>query len=169
MKREEKIEELLSSKRFDELTLPERELVMQELGSEEHYEAMRKIGVTLVKKTTGLSPNPKILKSLQQHMLEQNQTRSQLTGLLTFRIPAYASVLLILLFSTITWLISKNAGTSETPPITIVHTDTVYLVSRPDTVFQDRIIYRYARLKSSFPPNLNRTVQAQSLQKQPEA
>lgn len=165
MNRAEKLEELLSSKTFDELTLSEKELVLNELGSEEQYEAMRKIGVTLVKRTAGLSPDPKILKSLQHYMHGQ-QNGFTLAGAFTFRMPVYASVLLIILFSIAAGVISRKTMPVPNSPVTVVKTDTVYLTTKADTIFQERVIYRYAKLKKSFPQQLNQTVQAEPLQQQ---
>jgi hypothetical protein len=45
---EEMLERLLATKNWEELSPQERSLVIQELGSEEQYILMRKIGSTLV-------------------------------------------------------------------------------------------------------------------------
>jgi len=164
MNRVEKLEELLSSKSFDELTPAEKELVFLELGSEAQYEAMRKIGVILVKKTAGLSPDPEILKSLQSSVREQKRG-TFIMNMLTVRIPLYAPLTLIIFVSLAAWI----SGNKVNPPhrITIVQTDTVFLSNQPDTVFREKIIYRYVRLKKAFPQDLRTTVQAQP-EHQPE-
>lgn len=148
MNRAEKLEELLSSKPFDKLTASEKELVLSELESEEQYEAMRKIGITLAKKTADLSPDPQILISLQRRMGDGKKA-SVIYEMLSWQAPAYMTVLLIGVFSAVTWFISKEQEGITTLPITLVKTDTVYLASKPDTVFREKIIYRYPKLKTS--------------------
>ena len=59
-----RIEALLESKAFGELTAEEKEFVLKELGSEEQYHVLRKIGAALVAEKADLSPDPRVLTKL---------------------------------------------------------------------------------------------------------
>lgn len=153
MNRAEKLEELLSTKAFDELTWSEKELVLSELGSEEQYEVMRKIGNTLMKGNI-LTPDPQIIKSLQQKMRDEKRT-SVVYQLLSWQAPAYVTVFMVAACCTFTWFVTKKSNPS--PLVTIVKTDTVYLASQPDTIFREKVIYRYVKPKVLFTQNVTKT------------
>jgi hypothetical protein len=149
MKPQEQIEELLLSKSFDALTPDEKVLVLRELGSVSEYEAMRKIALSSGR-SENLTPDPRILKTLQ-HTMREKQPQSM--PLFTFRVPAYATAIMILIAIGTTWLLTRS---STLPPVRVteIQHDTVYLASKPDTVYVDRVVYRTARMKKYFPENL---------------
>ena len=145
--REEKLEKLLASKTFDALTPDERRLVLEEIGSEEEYLAMQRVSYALDEITDKVAPDREIIGSLQRRM-GRNPSRSILPALLGAKLPAYATVLLIILFSSLAWWIGGNRF-SEPRIVERVKPVTVY-VERIDTFYRERIIYR--EVKRAIPP-----------------
>lgn len=138
--KEQKLERLLDEKSFDQLTHEEREMVLQEFGSEEQYRLARKIGQALVKLKTGLSPDPWVLASLKDQT-KLRRRPSVWTNFFQAQVPAYvmAGACLIIVF--LAWWLRPVA----TPPSIAVRMvrDTVYLTTTPDTVYRRKIVYRY--------------------------
>lgn len=138
--REEKIEKLLASKTFDALTPDERRLVLEEIGSEEEYQAMHCVSHALDKITDKVVPDREIIGSLQRRM-GRNHSRPILSSLLATKLPAYATVLLIILFSTIAWWVGGNRSSEKLRFVERIRIDTIYL-AKADTFYRERIIYR---------------------------
>lgn len=147
--REEKLEKLLASKTFDTLTPDERRLVLEEIGSEEEYHAMQRVSHALAKITDKVVPDREIIGSLQR-MMGRNPSRSILSSLLAPRLPAYATVLLIILFSAIAWWAGGNRSGKRPRIVERIRIDTVYLASKVDTFYRERIIYH--EVKKVSPP-----------------
>lgn len=138
--KEQKLERLLEEKSFDQLTHEEKEVVLQEFGSEEQYRLARKIGPALVKLKTGLSPDPWILASLQDQV-KIHRRPSVWTNFFQARVPAYVMAgACLAIVVTMWWLKPDPAPASVT--VRMVR-DTVYLATAPDTVYRRKIIYRY--------------------------
>jgi hypothetical protein len=138
--KEQKLERLLDEKSFDQLTHEEKDVVLQEFGSEEQYRLARKIGPALVKLKTGLSPDPWILASLQDQV-KIRRGPSLWTSFFQARVPAYVMAGACLVIVILVWWLKPV----PTPPPVAVRMvrDTVYLASVPDTVYRRKIIYRY--------------------------
>src|SRR3990170_166126 len=106
---ESKLEALLASKPFDALTPDEKVFVLEELGSEEQYHALWKIEQTLKEELpVDISPNPAIIRSLRYRMKQQHAPRTGIAWVFGAKFPAYATVLLILLFSTASWWMGER-------------------------------------------------------------
>jgi hypothetical protein len=138
--KEQKLERLLDEKSFDQLTHEEKEVVLQEFGSEEQYRLARKIGPALVKLKTGLSPDPWILASLQDRA-KLHRRPSLWTSFFQAQVPAYVVAGVCLVLVVMMWWLKPVPA----PPAVAVRMvrDTVYLASTPDTVYRPKIIYRY--------------------------
>jgi len=152
MKPTEKIEELLSTKSFDSLTPEEQAFVIHELGSPSEYEALRKVGAGLSAKVDSPTPNPRILKNLQHLMQEKKPSAFPVFQL---KVPAYVSAMLIIFFSSIAWIAAKTTST-ETEPLAVVKTDTIFLTQKADTIYREKVVYRYryAAMKKYFPEEI---------------
>ena len=141
---EERLEDLLSTKDFEQLSPAETAFVLEVLGSEARYRAMRKVGQALVIRTD-LSPDPEILHRLKQRMAE-SETASTRGGVFRLAIPLYAGVLLIILFASAGWWAGAALGRQPRAIVEVVKTDTVYVRTKPDTVtiYRDRIVREVA-------------------------
>lgn len=139
---EERIERLLETKTFAELTEEERNFVLKELGSEEQYAAMRRVTLALITSKVDLSPDPAILHSLQQKMTSTSQ-RFSFNDIFTFRIPGYASLLLIGITALLTWFFSHEKTIDAPRVVEVQQRDTVFVDRvRTDTIYRTRVIYR---------------------------
>jgi hypothetical protein len=138
--KEQKLERLLEEKSFDQLTHDEKEVVLQEFGSEEQYRLARKIGPALVKLKTGLSPDPWILASLQDQV-KIHRRPSLWAGFFQARVPAYVMAGVCLAIVVMMWWLKP---VPEPAPVSVRRVrDTVYVASAPDTVYRRKIVYRY--------------------------
>ncbi len=140
----ERIEHLLSTKGWEDLSTEEKEFAIQELGSEEQYALMRKIGQTLVSERPNLSPDPKILAHLHAELNELHP--SLWKRVLQWRVPGYAMVIPLVAFVVILYRWpSKDTQADLRGSAIIRETDTVYISKAPDTVYIERTEVRYVR------------------------
>ncbi len=106
---DDELERLLSTKTFAQLSDEECDFVLKKLGSEEQYNAMRRVTLALITSKVDLSPDPDILPSLKKKMADTRERSGlSLMGLFSFNVPAYASLLLIIFTSVVTWFVSRN-------------------------------------------------------------
>jgi hypothetical protein len=138
-----RIEDLLESRSFHELTIEEREFVLRELGSEEVYASLRKISEALVAEKADLSPDPLILAKLHQQLKRTRQEQSLLREIITYKVPAYAVAPLILLMVTVMYLSFDRQPLIEKEPVYVSKVDTVYVASPRDTVVIERVVVKY--------------------------
>jgi hypothetical protein len=138
---------LLVSKTFEQLDEDERTLVLKELGSEQQYNAMRRISLALITSKVDLSPDPQTLRALEAKLHETNHAQTvSIVSMLTLRIPAYVSALLVVATVFITWAIHDRAVKPGTAVVEVFKRDTIFVTqTKIDTVFRDRIIYRTAK------------------------
>ncbi|MCW5912260.1 MAG: hypothetical protein KIT62_14415 [Cyclobacteriaceae bacterium] len=139
----EKLETLLQTKSYKELTSQELQNVSQWVNSEQEYEALRVSGQQVASWFTSnpvIMSNDELLRELKkglqvQHL--QNVSDAQLR-------PIWGYALSALIFGVLGWWIGQSKPVAE--PITkieqVLLRDTVYLTAKPDTVFQEQIIYR---------------------------
>jgi hypothetical protein len=149
---EDRIERLLESKTFQQLNEEERMLVLKALGSEEQYNAMRGVTLALITSKVDLSPDPQTLRSLKNKM-DQERINSW-SSVLTFRVPAYAALLLTGVVAALVVLVLSPREKLSARIVEVVKRDTV-IVTRVeiDTVYRDRFIYR--RVHEEFPTDKN--------------
>ena len=138
----QRMERLLESKSFAQLNVEEKEFVLREAGSEREYNLLRKVGPALVAEKADLSPDPQTLRRLQLTM-QNMKPAPWYEALLTYKVPAYAVVLIIALFLAL-WLVPKNRTTGKHENIaSAVKTDTLFVSQPPDTVFVEKIVVKY--------------------------
>ena len=141
--KEKQLEYLMQSKSFSELSELEQQFVLQETGSEEAYVALRKADQALrFSSPAELTPDPGVLISLQKQFRQKHKKENFLIYIMQFRMPAYATSLLILLGCFVTWLLT-GLQVNHTTPLTVASSDTVYVNTKSDTLFVDRVVYRY--------------------------
>jgi hypothetical protein len=145
-KKEERLEHLLSAKAFDALTAEEKLFVIDELGSEDQYNVMRKVSLALITSKVDLSPDPHILTALEQRMKPEKQFG--LVAVLNIRFPAYAFVLTGIIVFSLGWTLHSSMKTKPLPVqfVEVVRHDTVYVAPKADTIYRNRIVYRQAGL-----------------------
>jgi hypothetical protein len=146
----ERLELLLSTKTWEQLSPDEKALAMQELGSVEQYVLMRKIGQTLVQNEPELSPDPEILATITRAFQEKHKPVWQRA--LEWRVPAYALIIPVLLIVAVI-LISVRPVTNatQTSKVTLPVRDTLYVKLAPDTVFVERTVIRYVEKPKEVP------------------
>jgi hypothetical protein len=141
---EDKLEELIQSKTWHELTEDEKQFVLETLGSKATFEAFKKTDLAI----SGLAkaeivPGPKVLPSLKRKFSNVHQHEQLLDRIVFFRIPAYAVAAIVAITILITWHSKQSPSVVQVAATQIAQRDTVFLPSPPDTVFVPKVIYRY--------------------------
>ena len=153
MNHEDEIDRLLREKSFPMLTAAEREIVLRVFDSEEEYEAVRKIELSMhsgVHKST-LEPRPETMRALK---LRMSQPEFDWRFIFQIKVPAYAAVAAILFSSLFVYFVSTGERKVHAPntPVTEIATvhslDTVY-ITKVDTVVRERIVYRSLNMVST--------------------
>jgi hypothetical protein len=145
------LELLIHSKQWDELTAQEKDLVIEELGSEEQFLAMKSLDASLKTSiNTSHLPNENILPLLKQRMRMKHKTELAFHDIFNFKIPGLAFIIFVCLFSFAGWWVGKNSSFVKITEAPLIKMDTVYLTSTPDTVVVDRIVYRYIQKNRSY-------------------
>jgi hypothetical protein len=138
-----RIEDLLESRSFYELTIEEKEFILKELGSEEVYASLRKISKALVADKADLSPDPRILARLHGQMKESQQKHGWFWDVVSYRLPAYVVAPSILLMAAIVYFLPDRQPRVEREPVYLTRVDTVYMKSQRDTVVVERVVVKY--------------------------
>jgi len=136
----ENIDELLKNKSFQELDAQDRLLVSQHIGGETEYEHLRAI-VLAASREKEIVVAKDIKESLVNKMKAQH--RPAWLSLLSYQIPAYATIITILLFAFAFYFLGPKREVQVIKTITKTSDpiiDTVLLSSVPDTVFIERRI-----------------------------
>jgi len=140
----EKIERLLQSKAYQELTEAEREIVRATVITEDEYESLRNAEVRLtnyfsLKAEVDLTKNgwEQIKSTLKQKKAEPKFNFWTATPL-----PTYATLLLLLAVGFVCWV----GGSQISPKILDVaraaqRVDTVFIATKPDTIYKERVVY----------------------------
>jgi hypothetical protein len=146
MSMDEKLEYLIHSKNWTELNREEREFVIAKLGSEEEFKSLQKVDALLNQtRSPELAPDPAVLSALQKKFQEKKVPANWYATMLSFRIPAIASALLIAIAFMIGWYSNANETLPPQPvEKLLVRVDTVYLRQRPDTIYVNRVVFRNA-------------------------
>jgi hypothetical protein len=138
-----RIEDLLESKSFQELTDEEKFLLLKELGSEREYNSLRQISSALFVYKSDLSPDPESLRQLKVEMKRRGQETSWFGSLVRHRVPAYSlAPAMVLLFCAGYFLNYKTVARAP-ESLLLTRIDTVLVQSPPDTVFVERVVVRY--------------------------
>ena len=140
----DRFEKLLKTYEYRSLPLDEKAWVSQFVSSEEEYESLRRTTQEMEKHFTpaSLSPAPGQLESLRQQWKAAHSIAP--SGIRTlWSVPAYAAVLALMLVGVIGWFAGSRTGLRPVYRDRLVtHTDTVTIMSRPDTILVERVIYR---------------------------
>jgi len=141
----EKLERLMQSKAFAELTTEEKLWVSQWIESETEYTNLRKANREISEQlisTNQAVPDPKILTHLKATLLAK-QTVSQLNWW-QVKMPGWSTGVIASFFCVVGWWIgsSSNQVAAEQVYSSTILYDTVYLASKPDTIFVQQVVYR---------------------------
>lgn len=159
----ERLEQLIQTKAFHELSEVEKEFVLEEFETEEQYKTMRKLTPLLSEmalNSEGMQPRPSTLESLKHSFVMRTSNDSVWSKLFGWRVPAYATALAVGISCVITWSLTSKPVIEITEKPLFIKTDTVYLTSKPDTIFKEKVVYRFVKsvgeTKSSIqrPPDL---------------
>jgi hypothetical protein len=144
MEKIERLEKLLQSYSYAELSATDKEWIQELVSSEEEYEALRETNKQLVlnaEHKLDFTPSPTILKkikisarAIREPLLSNTWSQSP--------VPSYATLLIALFVGSLAWW----GGSQWNPKLVSVEkiklkVDTVYLASKPDTIVREKIIY----------------------------
>jgi hypothetical protein len=143
MNTEERLDMLSQSKSWNELTDDEKKFALNELGTEEAYNSFRKVNDALAdSKKAGLLPDQEILFSLKTKFRSKHEHASLLSRVIGFRVPAYATALLICVAAVCAWYVGIKTADPHLTLAPVIQKDTVYLSAAPDTVYLTKVVYR---------------------------
>ncbi len=141
----DKVEQLLQDKSFAALTDEEKTWVSQWIASELEYENLRKSETKIKQyflKSENVVPKPEGLSELKARL---NLKQSQPLNWWQAKVPAWSTLLVALCFGVGGWLLTSSSDKVITQPqqvLTSLVYDTVYIASKPDTVFVQQIVYK---------------------------
>jgi hypothetical protein len=139
---EEKIERLLQSKNWSELTEDEKALVSQMIGGEEMFASMKKVDTALAALPKyEIRASHKIQSALQQSMRKKHASNSFFAEIFAFRVPAYASAIIAVILSAGIWLLLPAKEKNTITYVTKTERDTVFVTSKPDTILVTKVLY----------------------------
>jgi hypothetical protein len=145
---EEKLEDLVNTKLFTDLSTEEKQLVLDVLGSEEQFNTLQRIHATLLDHpvVSSVEPAPDVLVALRRKLNETKKEFFLLPAILRFKIPAYAALILAVMVGSLTAMVS-NVPSAKHPLVTVpkVERDTLY-VTNTDTVYRERLLIKYVRV-----------------------
>lgn len=143
METEDKLEYLIQTKNWSELTPEEKQLAIEKLGSEEVYQTFRKIETSFIHEgKSDLLPAENVLSSLKKEFRGRYTRVSIFERFVEYRIPAYAAALLALIIVTLAFYAGKQSVNQSIVHVPMVEKDTVYLSAMPDTVYVTKVVYR---------------------------
>ncbi|HMI67580.1 MAG TPA: hypothetical protein VK517_16180 [Cyclobacteriaceae bacterium] len=153
---EEKLEDLVSTKLFTNLSAEEKQFVLDALGSEEQFNTLQRIHATLLDHpvVASVRPAPHVLIALKHKLRETKKGPLLLPVILQFKIPAYAALILAVIVGSLTAMVSN--GSSVKQPLVIVpkmERDTVY-ITNTDTVYRERLLIKYVRVSTPAEPEI---------------
>lgn len=141
----EKIEKLLRSKNFGELTSEEKVWVIQWIESEAEYENLRKSESRIRKHFINANefiPKPNDLNELIAVL--RKQTNQELNWW-QVKVPAWSILLVAVCFGFGGWWLTSVSNKPIMQPQEVLSSivyDTVYVASKPDTVFIQQVVYK---------------------------
>lgn len=141
----DKIENLLQSKTFDQLSPDEKFWVSQWIESETEYENLRKANSQIRHYFFNSkidAPDSATLGTLTNH-LRRLESKKQMRLRWQFK-PSVGALIMSVLFGSLGWWIghstNENSQTQTFNPV-VVH-DTIFVASKPDTVFTEKVVYK---------------------------
>jgi hypothetical protein len=148
MEKEDRLEFLLQSKTFDDMTSLEKDFVLKEVGSEEQFLALKKVHQELVSASAkNILPAPRILPSLKLKLKQKNRKEAVWMSVVKLKISAPVSLTLVIIACFVTWFFSSASPVLRNDLIVkTVKYDTIYVQSKPDTIKIDRVVTRYVNI-----------------------
>lgn len=142
MNTSEEIDLLIQTKKWNELSPEERGRVEQLVGGEEAYDRLRVLFFAMEKSDTlNMRPSPDTLKALKRKFREHHRVANPLASVLSFKLPAFAAIMLMVILSVASWYVAKRSVQPEVTTITLEKTDTLFVTKR-DTVTLTRVVYK---------------------------
>jgi hypothetical protein len=138
----ENFEKLLADKSYSELTDNEIKLVSQFVTSQQEYESFRLSGLEMKK---WFQKNPVTNKSDESLLKLKRALRQQQPVVKNYSLwkVSVGYTMVALLFGFGGWWLGKSEPSIPVTKVEkILMHDTVYLATKPDTVFRERIIYK---------------------------
>jgi hypothetical protein len=141
----ERVERLMRSKSYAELSNEERIWLSPWIDSASDYEMVR-TSETQIRKyfldNRISAPDPKILLQLTTH-LKTNSIRRQEHSWWQLK-PAMGVAVVAVIFGFAGWWIGQSSHDKNSSGIrsSAVVRDTIYIMSKPDTIFSEKVIYR---------------------------
>jgi hypothetical protein len=140
----DKIESLLRSKAYVELTSEEKTLISHWIKSKAEYENMRRSESRIRQhfiNTPELIPEPSGLSELKSNLKKQT---NQTLNWWQVKVPAWSTLLIAVCFAFGGWWFNSSSvkPTIEPQMLSSIVYDTVYVASKPDTVFIQQVVYR---------------------------
>lgn len=138
----DQIEKLLQSRSYQELTVAEKEFVNMVIDSEEEYEEMRKVNFSL---SEIKHQSPILLSSDLWGETKNSYQATRIVPSLPWYakpIPSYAAAAILILVGSIAWYFGSMNHQPLIVEKTTIHTDTVFLTAKPDTIVREKIVYR---------------------------
>jgi hypothetical protein len=157
----ERLEALLAQKDFNDLSVEDRSFVVKELGSEEQYNAMRKISLALVMHRADLTPDPGTLPRLKDALKQRRNPADIFASLFLKPVPSFVVIILVFVSGLALVLAASRppAQVGVTRVETHVLTDTVFLSVKPDTVIVQKVVYKYLPPRVSEPVKIVKALQ----------
>lgn len=142
----EKLEQLIQSKSYSELSKEEKKWVGQWVLSSDEYENLHSSGIEIrqyFQNASVADPDSEILAQLTNR-LRRTKSR-QNTGLFWQLKPSLGAILISVLLGGLGWWIGKSTNDNHLPQTfnPVVLYDTIFIASKPDTIFTEKIIYKY--------------------------
>lgn len=139
----DRLEQLLKQRPFKSLTEEERNLVFRFVSSEEEYDSLRSTEMDLrkfAKSGAEIRPRKDTLSKVKK-TISQNHEKEKLFWLRP-TVPAYAMMVLVIVVGAVGWWAGAKYGSEKVLVEKVIpRIDTLRIVSKPDTVVKERIIY----------------------------
>jgi hypothetical protein len=155
------IEKLISEKRYDELTSEERTILQENGIDHAQYDLLKSMEGKLIADAheglKNISVDPAVYARLKNRLKENKKAilpdfAQRIMFLFKYRIPAYQSIIATLVVIIITWFLTQRNNfmpPNALTPMVIERADTVLIVSAPDTVIIQKIVYVQNRTTAS--------------------
>lgn len=142
----ERLEQLIQYRSYSELSKEEKEWVGQWVVSIDEYESLRSSEIKIrqyFQNTRVSDPDSETLAQLTNHLRKSKSRKN--TGLFWQFKPSLGAILFSVLLGGLGWWIGKSSNDmhqQQTFNPVILH-DTIFVVSKPDTIFTEKVIYKY--------------------------
>lgn len=139
----EKIEQLIQSKSYADLSEEEKEWIGKWVISAGEYENLRssEFEIRQYFQNTKVTPKPETLIQLTNHLRIRSRARPNLFWQLK---PTFGAVLMSVFLGGLGWWIGQSSN--DSPQIQAVNTvvvhDTIFVASKPDTIFTEKVVYK---------------------------